>query len=245
MSGEPWRLLHGEPPEIGAEDAHVWSASLDLNGSTVHRLEGVLSPDERERAERFSIAIPRRRYVAARGILRTILSRYVGADPAGIILGYGDHGKPFIPAPWNPSGIQFNVSHAADLALIAVTKGRGVGIDVEAITSRAYREAIVRRFFSPREQDVLRSLPGTERDAQFIVFWTRKEACIKASGLGLSLPLASFDVSSNARGPRAIVSGGEASRIWTVDDIGIPRGYAAACAVDGVGLRIVRLQLRL
>lgn len=211
----------------------------------MHPLERVLSLDERERAGRFSLALPRRRFVAARGILRAVLSRYVGTDPAVIILSYGDHGKPFLAEPCGAPGIQFNVSHAGDVALIAVTKGRGVGIDIEAIDSRAYQEAIVRRFFSPHEQDALRSIPEAGRERTFIVFWTRKEACIKASGLGFSLPLSSFDVSSDAKEPRVIVCGGEGDRVWTVVDIETVSGYAAACAVDGVGLRIVRKEFRL
>lgn len=245
MSQEPSRFLAREPLEIHAEEASVWSASLHLDENAIHLLENVLSLDERERAGRFSFGLHRRRFVAARGILRTVLSRYVAIDPAEIILSYGDHGKPFLALPCGPAEIQFNVSHADDLALIAVTKGRGIGVDIETIGNRAYNPEVVRRFFSRREQDALRSIPEAERGKMFVVFWTRKEACIKASGLGLSLPLASFDVSSDAKEPRVIVFGEESTRSWTVVDIETVSGCAAACAVDGVGLRVVRREFHL
>lgn len=245
MSQEQSRLLARGPLEIRAEEAHVWSASLDLDENAIPPLESVLSLDERERAGRFFFALHRKRFVAARGILRTILSRYAATDPAEIILSYGDHGKPCLFSSCGPAEIEFNVSHAGDLALIAVTRGRGIGVDIESIGERLYNAEVVRRFFSPHDESVLRSTPEAERAKTFVAFWTRKEACIKASGLGLSFPLASFDVSPDAKEPRVIDSGGESRRSWTLIDIETAAGCAAACAVEGIGLSFIRREFRL
>jgi 4'-phosphopantetheinyl transferase len=246
MRQEPPRLAAQELLEIRAEEAHVWSASLDLDETTIRPLERLLSLDERERAGRFLFARHRRRFVVGRGVLRTILSRYTATDPGEIAISYDMHGKPFLSSPCGPSEIAFNVSHAGDIALIAVARGRGIGIDIEQIRKHARYAEVARRFFSPHEQNVLDSTPETEREKMFVVLWTRKEACVKASGLGLlAFALPSFDVSSHAKEPRVIVSGGKDTHSWTVVDVETVSGYAAACAVDGVGLRIVRKEFRL
>lgn len=241
------RFSARESFELREGEAHVWAASLDLDDNRLQALDGVLSPDERERAGRFVASFHGRRYVAARGVLRTILSRYAGAGPAEIWFSYGPHGKPFLAAAAGRNEIRFNVSHAADRALIAVTQGREIGVDIESIARRPFDAEVVRRFFSPREELVIRSAPETERTALFVTFWARKEACIKASGFGLSFPLASFDVSGDAREPRAVASGEAAApgtRAWTLVDVETVSGFAAACAVEGAGLKVMCEEFR-
>lgn len=176
-----------------------------------------------------------------------ILSRYAGAAPAEIKFSYGPHGKPFLSPEAGRGEIHFNVSHAADRALVAVTKGREIGVDIESIGERPFDAEVVHRFFSPREGQEIRSAPEAARASLFAAIWTRKEACIKASGLGLSFPLASFDVSGNAREPLAIATGvdaAEGERLWTLVDVETVPCFAAACAVEGIGLNVVRREFR-
>ena len=199
MSQQSARLSFArEPFGLLEEEAHVWAVPLDIDENRLRNLDGVLSPDERERAARFAISLHGKRFVAARGILRTILSRYAGAAPAEIRFSYGPHGKPFLSPEAGRGEIHFNVSHAADRALIAVTKGREIGVDIESIGERPFDMGIVRRFFSPREGAVLLSAPEAARASLFAAIWTRKEACIKASGLGLSFR----SLRSTSRGTR-------------------------------------------
>ena len=233
--------------ELRDGEAQVWAVSLDPDENRLQGLEAVLSSDERERAGRFAISLHRNRFVAARGVLRTILARYAGADPADIRFSYGPHGKPFLSPSAGRDELHFNVSHAGDRALVAVTGGREIGIDIESIDKRPFDAEVVRKFFSPREGAVLSSAPEAARAGWFVVYWARKEACIKASGLGLSFPLASLDVSVDAREPRVIVSGGDAAqgvRSWTLVDVETGPGCAAACAVEGVGLNVNRREFR-
>jgi 4'-phosphopantetheinyl transferase len=236
-----------EPDELAAGEACVWAASLDLDENRLRALDGVLSSEEWARAGRFVVPLHGKRFIAARGILRVILARCAGTEPAKIAFSYGPRGKPFLSPAAGRDDIRFNVSHAADRALVAVTKGREIGVDIESIDRRRFEAEVVRRFFSPREGEALRSTPEEARAGLFAAFWARKEACLKASGLGISFPLASFDVSGEAREPRVVVSGGEAAEVgrsWTLVDVEAVPGFAAACAVEGAGLHVVRREFR-
>jgi 4'-phosphopantetheinyl transferase len=248
MSGESALPSSARGPyELGPGEACVWAAALDLDENRLRALDGVLSSDERARAGRFVVPLHGKRFVAARGILRTILARSMGMEPAAIGFSYGPRGKPFLSPAARRDEIRFNMSHAADRALIAVTKGREIGVDIESIGERPFEAEVVRRFFSPREGVALRSKPEAARAGMFATFWARKEACLKASGLGISFPLASFDVSGEAREPRVVVSGGEAAeggRSWTLVDVETVPGFAAACAVEGAGLHVIRREFR-
>ena len=187
MNRESTRPLSArEPSELREGEACVWTVSLDLEENRLRALEGVLSPDERERAVRFVVPLHGRRFVAARGILRTILSRYTGAQPAEIGFSYGPHGKPRLSAAFGRYEILFNVSHAADRALVAVTRGCEIGVDIEVIGERPYEAEVARRFFSPRDERALLSAPQAARAGLFAALWTRREACLKASGLECS-----------------------------------------------------------
>ena len=84
--------------KLGAEEVHLWRAPLDLGGSTLDRLYGTLTADEKARAERFRFAEGRARFTAARGVLRDILARYAGVEPASLQFGYQPSGKPFLLA---------------------------------------------------------------------------------------------------------------------------------------------------
>lgn len=154
--------------------------------------ESLLSPDERERMARFAFARDRRRFLMARVLVRTMLSRYGGVAPADWRFAANVHGRPEIAE--RPAGVpdlRFNLSHTDGLVACAVTIGREVGIDVEH-TGRRLTHDVPGRFFAPREVEALCALPAAERAETFFDYWTLKEAYIKARGLGLTLPLADF-----------------------------------------------------
>ena len=221
-------------------DAHCWLVDVDdpsaaLTGKT-------LSSDERTRAAKFRFDIHRRRFVAARSALREVLGRYLEQAPDSIRFAYGKQGKPFLES----GGIGFNVSHSGGFALIAVTSGVEVGVDIERINPERSDEPIARRFFAREEADRLAALPPEERVPSFFRCWTRKEAYIKAVGGGLSVGLSSFTVSFAPGEPAALLSvrGGtaEAAR-WRMFEIPAPEGYEASLAVDGQpnALRLFRV----
>lgn len=192
---------------------------------------------ERRRGARYRFPAHRRRFLAARAGLRAILALYLDIDPASIALAAGPSGKPRLA---DGHGIEFNLAHSGDVALVAVTSGRPVGVDVERMRRGIPYERLAERFFAPSEVTALRSLPAPIRSAGFFACWTRKEAWLKASGHGLEggLPAAlpRFAVSVEP-GPGALavtLSGDpdEGTR-WSLVDLRVGTGYAGAVAVPG------------
>jgi 4'-phosphopantetheinyl transferase len=221
---------------LEGDEVHVLSGSLDQPAGRVEALAALLCPDERERAARFHFARHRDRFIAARGLLRCVLAAYLGQAPERIALRLGSRGKPALAPQFASARLHFNVSHSQGLALIALARGREVGVDVEFMKPMAEAEQIAERFFSPREVKTLLALPEAERPAAFFACWTRKEAYIKATGEGLARSLDSFDVSFGAGRParleRVLDDPLEAAR-WSLVELDPAPGYAAALAVAG------------
>ena len=131
--------------------------------------------------------------------------------------------------------MEFNLSHSGDFALIAVTQGRKIGVDVERIRQGISSHVIAQQYFSKAEVAELQSLPIDQRESAFFTCWTRKEAYIKAQGLGLALPLESFDVSLTPGQPailRATRPDEKESTRWTLRSLDVDPNYAGAIAVE-------------
>jgi 4'-phosphopantetheinyl transferase len=197
-----------------------------------------LAADEQARAERFYFERDREHFIAARGVLRTILGCYLNRVPECLSFCYSSHGKPALAGEPGGDAICFNVSHSHGVALYAVTRGREVGIDLERIRFDVAVAEIAERFFSRREVAMLRALPTEVQHQAFFRCWTRKEAYIKARGEGLSLPLDQFDVSLAPGEPAAVLGTqrdpSEASR-WSLQELTPAPDYVAALAVEGHG----------
>jgi 4'-phosphopantetheinyl transferase len=147
---------------------------------------------------------------------------------------YSDYGKPFLAPESNHPGFSFNLSHAAGLALYAVTYNQDVGIDVEHIRTDIEYEEIAQQFFSPGEVAVLRTVPDPLKPLAFFNCWTRKEAYIKAQGQGLSLPLDRFDVSLVPGEPAQLLTNlddPQAVSRWSLQELTPGLGYVGAVAV--------------
>lgn len=178
-----------ERPRAAGGEVHVWLLALDAPSKETN-----LSPAERERAERFRFDRDRRRYIAAHAQVRELLGRYAGAEAASLRFAHTAHGKPYLPG----SPLRFNLSHAHELAILAVAREREIGCDIEYVSPDVRTGELAARFFSPAERAAFGSLEDQERHRAFFRCWTRKEAFVKARGEGLSLPLEDFDVSVTA-----------------------------------------------
>lgn len=172
-------------------------ATLDLDGSwsagrvrlrfapleELHHLEteflGTLDAGERARAQRFRFAADRSRFILAHGWLRMWLAERLGADPAGIMIKRGPFGKPFVEHPT----LQFNLSDTKDAVLLAMTDGPAIGADVETMTRRVDHAAVSAHYFTAREDAGIGMAADPKR--RFLELWTRKEAVLKASGVGI------------------------------------------------------------
>ena len=203
----------------------------------------VLCEDERMRALRFRFAHNQYRWIAARAGLRRILSEYCHTSPDQLEFSNEAHGKPVLGDKHSNLGIHFNLSHSGKLAVLAVSRGGPVGIDIEHCKPIPDLESVARRFFSRVENEQLFLLSREERKAAFYRCWTSKEAVIKTSGKGLSAQLDAFDVSLHPDAPPAVLGGShcgiDAAR-WHLSDIDVDDRYevsVASCAANGVDVQ--------
>jgi len=230
--------------DLESHQVDVWRVPLDFQSATVKSLKPTLSADESQRAARFHFPEDRDRYIVAHGSLRNILSGYLDCKPNQLAFSTNKYGKPALER----YHLEFNLSHSGDFALVAVAKDHKVGVDVERIRSDMEFESIARRFFSPSEVSEVLALPLKQRDLGFFNCWTRKEAYIKAQGLGLSLPLDSFDVSLTPNEPatlRATRPDSQEAARWTLSSPEVESNYRAAVAVEmqGVEFRLWNFKL--
>jgi len=224
---------------LADEEIHIWRVDLDLPMIGFQQLHQSLSVDEKVRAERFHFERDRRRFIVGRGNLRTMLGCYLNVEPSGVQFCYGKNGKPAPAEPLGKGNILFNVSNSEGLALYAFVRDHEIGVDIERIRDIPGMDQIAERFFTAGEKTVFRSLPEGKKSEAFFNCWTRKEAFIKAKGEGLGFSLDQFEVSL-APGERAalIWSNGdpqETSR-WSLRELDVGPGFAAALAVDGQDL---------
>jgi 4'-phosphopantetheinyl transferase len=174
------------------------------------------------------------RFAVTRAMLRMLLADAGLGPPECLTIVAAVHGKPELS---DPSAVRFNVAHSGDVALIAIAEMREVGVDVETVRPRPDLRAVARRFFTAAEAEAVASVESDARAAAFHRCWVRKEACIKATGLGLRLALDAFDVGVDATSHLArtvmlpVPDGPARCRLA---DVQVPSGYAAALAVmDG------------
>jgi len=173
------------PPTLPAPDRcglHLWL--IDLAHPADHFLV-LLSPDERQRSEGILTDKGRRRFIASRGTMRQILGGYLGMDPAHVRFRYGPSGKPEIN---HSTPLAFNLSHSADLALLAVTRGTAIGIDVEPDRVRPNARAIARRIFPKKTLSIIEPLNDDAFQQEFLRHWTALEARVKLEGGSLFRP---------------------------------------------------------
>lgn len=206
----------------------VWR--VDLRAVAWRRLERRLSVEESRRAGRFRFARHRRRFAVSRVALRSLLGAAAGLAPEKIRYRTGPRGKPTL-ADADAGAIRFNLSRSGDLALIALTHGREVGVDVEAVSVHPEADAVARSYFAAEEVAFVAVGRDPDRARDFLRVWTRKEAVLKAAGTGLVEEMARFSVLPCAPGwTRVRVASTFDGLLREVD---VDRAYVAALALQG------------
>lgn len=229
---EPYPCIILPGLAVANYEIHIWSARVDVHTSLVERLYCMLSPGERERADRFRFQNDRRRYIASHALLCHVLSVYRDEEAHVLRYRFGANGKPHVQG-----GPEFNMSHSGDLALVAVGGQRRVGVDVEALRVVDDAERIAARYFTAAERDALYRLPRKARPRAFLLCWTRKEAYVKALGDGLSMPLDAFQVTLAPGGSPQLwkTRGRPAERIdFSLYHLEPSPGYVGALAAQGM-----------
>jgi len=222
----------------GAGEVVVWQARIGdarVEAALAER-QVCLNEEERERAARFRNDAARHRFILGRIMLRHVASSRLGIDPAAIELEISEHGKPRLAAVHGAT-LRFNIAHSGSVVLVALARGREVGVDVEAWRQLSDRDALIERYFAPAEREALWRVAPSSRDPAFFSCWTRKEALLKAWSTGMTLALDAFAVPvppapdafpALCRNPRD-GSG------WWLWDLEAGDGYSAAIALQAGG----------
>ena len=221
---------------LAPETVDVWDVPLTGSATLAGTCAAVLSEDERERAEHFHFDRDRERFVVHRGILRFLLSRYAGISPEKIVFGCTPFGKPFLEIMGEEfDGIAFNLSHSEARALYAFGANMRLGVDLEHMRRDVNFGSLVRRFFAPAERGAFFSLDQDQWADAFFAVWTRKEAVLKAEGVGLSMGLDRFElpVKPGIPGQEIRVDSRDGpGKQWSVYDLAVAPGFRGALAVD-------------
>ena len=218
----------------------VYSVRLDEPSTSVSEAP-VLSPDERARSRRFHFERDQIHFSRCRSALRELLAGYLAIPAVEIRFEYLSSGKPQLTSEQNPRALQFNVSHSANMGLIAIGGEHRLGVDIEKIRADVDTVALAERFFSLRERAGLQDLPDRLRVPAFFACWTRKEAFLKATGHGLSFPLADFSVSTHPEeDPKLEEMCGnvEVKKKWFLSDLKPIDGFRAAVAIESSKLQL-------
>lgn len=203
----------------------LWQVDLDAAPTDASSL----SEAERARAARFVFPRDAQRYVAAHAALREILSAQTGIAPERLEFSEGEFGKPSLVGQ---SDVHFNLSHSHSIGMIAVNHGAEVGVDVELARTVSDAMALAATCFTSGEIRMLQATPAAARDRAFLIGWTRKEAAIKALGLGMSADLQSLEVGLETAERKVQCVAGSRMRALQVFSIPLGEGVLGALALD-------------
>jgi 4'-phosphopantetheinyl transferase len=225
--------MHPTPPP--AETVHLWLIGSDLPASRLAELADLLDDDERRRVQALTLPRHQRRFIAAHGAARVIIGEQLDVAPAGIRWQHGPNGKPELAS----GDLHVNLSHSGDLAVLALTRGRSVGVDVQGLFGALDAVRLSGRYFPPEEAQFVCTSGGPAAQLRrFVMLWTRKEACVKASGgrmmtQGLRLPVRGTGDTRRGSGTGIVVTdpGGALPGPYLVRDVPVPQGFRAAVAV--------------
>lgn len=215
-----------------AGEVQVWELDLDRPPADA---AAWLDTAEQARVQRLVHALHRRRYIAAHGWMRRVLAHHLDCAPQELRFVSGPCGK---PALHDASALRFNLSHSSEVALLALTTGMEIGIDIEALRPGLPDAALAQGALTPAELAEFKQLPPAQRTAAFFGCWTAKEACMKALGLGLALEPRGLHVGLRTRRRQVQVHPAPGAAALDLLPLACRSGYAAALACTG---RITRL----
>jgi 4'-phosphopantetheinyl transferase len=232
---DSWPLLESAP-QLEPGEIHIWRIKVPDEHELPHYWTNLLTQEERERVNRKRLPIDSRRTLASRACLRTLLGGYLHLKPQDIKLKTKSEGKPFVEHQGTTSRIEFNVSHSGEWILMGFSLDRSLGIDVEQRRELVFGD-LVNDFFAPSEQKQWNALNPDQHSMAFFSAWTRKEAYLKAIGLGLTKALNSFAVSLNDKSPSQIdwcSDNPTTCRHWQIVDLEPAPDYKGALVAESL-----------
>jgi 4'-phosphopantetheinyl transferase len=235
-----WRLSP-KSYRLSRRTVHVWRLIFNQLTDNLEFFTKTLSPNERDRADRFRFEKDKAHFIVFTGALKTIIGRYLNCDPRRIQFQYSEFGKPYLMANHDGDAFFFNMAHSNHLAVIGFGRILQIGIDIEFIRPIPDIDEIGKRIFSPNEYKKYHSLPENQKQTAFFNCWTRKEAFIKAIGKGLSFPLDRFSVSfAPGNSCRIIDIDGDTEKAskWSLVHFIPAKNYSAALALNDRVIKI-------
>ena len=219
---------------IRENEVHIWLVQTNGESISLGDFKDLLSSVEQDRASKFKFETDRRRYITAHAALRSILSSYVNSPARELQFASGPYGKPKLAPIHDKKKIAFNLSHSHEVALIAITQGREIGVDVEWVRENFAFDEVAQRFFTAREVAALHALPLHLQREAFYKCWTSKEAFLKAKGTGLSGQLDEVEMGLTDHG---VCVKGTVPNLSLVE-LTVDGDYVAALVVDGIEPRL-------
>jgi len=231
-SGPTSRAWLSPPPTFALvpNEAHVWLVRADDAGLCIGCCENLLSAAERERAAKFKFEKDRRLYTVAHAALRSILAGYLNVAPGDLEFEIGQRGKPRLAPTFSKDSLEFNLSHSSEVALIAVTREREIGVDVEHVKKEFAFAEVAERYFTTGEVSAIRALPQDLQRQAFYQCWTSKEAFLKAKGVGLSGELDEVEILIGDKGRVQVKN---TLPGWYLSQLNPCDGYVGAVALEG------------
>ncbi len=212
----------------------IWLGNMALDAKDLGKLHDLLDKHEQQRANTFTLQVIRDRYVATRGLLRTILANYLNTDPTGLQFAVGEYGKPTLCS----QQLYFNLSHTADSLAIVASDLEHIGIDIEQNMPRSSLFQLAERCFSAKEFATWRLLPETQRQMAFYQIWTQKEAFVKAVGRGIALGLDQCEVSLSAAQLDKVPTEYGLAQDWRIIELSLEQGLCGAVVAPNAELLI-------
>lgn len=231
-SCRPTWPIGSETVRLSATDIHVWSADLDVPSE---KFWSLLTNDEQGRVERFHFPADRSRFIVARGVLRTLLGRYLEIPAGDVQICYGSFKKPAL-SDCHRSDLQFSVAHSGNLAVYAFSRSRRVGLDLESLECQRQPLEGTESYLSPQERKAIAAIPASRRLLTLLILWTCKEAYLKALGCGLQEDPSNIEISLAAATP-TLVRGVDEDRKenWSFCHLEPPGAYVGTLCVENDG----------
>jgi 4'-phosphopantetheinyl transferase len=226
INGEKW--MSAVPERVAARgrwpaDVSVWRVDIPLASKALALMRQILDETERRRADRYHRPADQARFIVARHSLRVLLGADTGKAPQALRFDSGPHGKPTLA---DYPQLAFNVSHSGDHALIAISRERHVGIDIERLDMAFDWQQLAEVVCTGDERRAIMRLPEPQRAPAFFRCWTAKEALLKTLGLGITegLHCVAVDPFGNATqrpraAPGSIAAGAAALRFHWLHEI--------------------------
>jgi 4'-phosphopantetheinyl transferase len=227
-------------PSLLSGQLHMWHVSTEMAPKAIEKLEGVLSESELAKMSFFNFRAARDSFVISQGVLRKLLSNYLGVSPESVRIGRKSKGKPF---SMDDQELYFNISHSGKFVVFAFSRDGEVGIDIERIRSIPDLEEMIARNFTAREIRFITAKPE-ERMSRFFRCWTLKESYLKAIGEGMRLSPDRIEIAVESDQVRHLsVQGVFEHEEWNFKEFELAGNYVGALAYCPGSTQIKRMTM--